>query len=266
VKPPLPAFKEKIMTERKFDKFAFFLPNIFTAMNIACGFVAIIFSIQGDFYKACMLIFLGAIFDSVDGRVARMTGTSSSFGEQFDSLSDLISFGMAPAIIFYNRFLFDTGRVGIVIAFLYLLCGALRLARFNANITKVQANYFQGLPIPGAAIAVLSYILVSLDFPALFMNKFLAIPYIMFYSLLMISNVPFPSFKKSEWVRVNRKKVLFLGFMVLASLFIYEQVMIPILISIYVITSIAYVLMHKDRYSGIFDWEEDHLEPLEQSE
>ena len=124
------------MAEKRLDKFAFFLPNTFTAMNIGCGFVAIMFSMQGEFYKACMFIFLGAIFDSVDGRVARLTGTSSSFGEQFDSLSDLISFGMAPAIIFYNRFLIDSGRVGMVIAFLFLLCGALRLARFNANIEK----------------------------------------------------------------------------------------------------------------------------------
>ena len=86
------------MSERKkLDKFAFFLPNTFTAMNIGCGFVAIMFSIKGEFYSACMFIMLGAIFDSVDGRVARLTGTQSQFGEQFDSLSDLVSFGMAPA-------------------------------------------------------------------------------------------------------------------------------------------------------------------------
>lgn len=245
-------------------KFAFFIPNTLTALNLGCGFVAIMSSMNGNFYRACMLIVLGSIFDSVDGRVARITGTQSSFGEQFDSLSDLISFGIAPAIIFYNRFLIDTGRLGIVIAFLFLLCGALRLARFNANITKVQANYFQGLPIPGAALAVLSYILVSLDFPNVFMNKFLAIPYIIFYSLLMISNVPFPSFKKSDWVRRNRKKVLFLVFIALSSLFIYEQVMIPILISIYVIASIVYVLMHREKFSGIFDWDEDLLDNDEQ--
>ena len=87
----------------KIDKLAFFLPNSFTAFNIGCGFIAILFSIQQDFYKACMLILLGALCDSVDGRVARMTGTQSTFGEQFDSLSDLISFGIAPSIIFYNK-------------------------------------------------------------------------------------------------------------------------------------------------------------------
>ena len=109
------------MSEKKVDKFAFFLPNIFTAMNIGCGFVAIMISMNGEFYKACMFILLGAVFDSVDGRVARLTGTSSAFVEQFDSMSDLISFGLAPAIIYYNRFLSETGRLGMVIAFLYLL-------------------------------------------------------------------------------------------------------------------------------------------------
>lgn len=248
------------MAERKFDKFVFFIPNIFTAMNIGCGFVAIMYSIKGDFYKACMFIFLGAIFDSVDGRIARLTGTSSSFGEQFDSLSDLISFGMAPAIIFYNRFLLDTGRLGMVIAFLYLLCGALRLARFNANISKVKTDYFQGLPIPGAALAVLSYILVSLDFPGPFMHIYFAIPYIVFYALLMITNLPFPSFKNSEWVKKNRKKVLFLIFIIISSLFIYEQVMIPVIISAYVLGSLGYVALHRKKFHGVFDWDEEQEE------
>ncbi len=245
------------MSEKKVDKFAFFLPNIFTAMNIGCGFVAIMISMNGEFYKACMFILLGAVFDSVDGRVARLTGTSSAFGEQFDSMSDLISFGLAPAIIYYNRFLSETGRLGMVIAFLYLLCGALRLARFNANISKVESNYFQGLPIPGAAIAVLSFILVSLEYPEMFVNKYIAMPYIAFYALLMISNVPFPSFKGSPWVRNNKKKVLFIVFILASSLFVYEEVMIPVIISSYVIGSIFYVIMHKEKFNGIFEWDEN---------
>lgn len=245
------------MSDRKLDKLAFFLPNTFTAMNIGCGFIAIMYSIQGDFYRACMFIVLGAIFDSVDGRVARMTGTSSAFGEQFDSMSDLISFGMAPSIIFYNRFLIDSGRLGMVVAFLFLLCGALRLARFNANISNVASNYFQGMPIPGAAIAVLSYILLSLEYPELLMNKFIAMPYIVFYSLLMVSNLPFPSFKGSPWVKNNRKKVLFIIFLMISSLFVYEEVMIPVIISVYVFGSIGYAIMHREKFEGIFEWDED---------
>lgn len=245
------------MTTKKLDKFAFFLPNSFTALNIACGFGAILFSIQHDFYKACMLIILGAIFDSVDGRVARMTGTQSSFGEQFDSLSDLISFGIAPSIIFYNKFLMNLGRIGMIVAFLYLLCGALRLARFNANIDKVKSDYFQGLPIPGAAAAIIGFILVSAEYPEYLHNIYVAIPYIIIYSLLMISNIPFPSFKKSDWVRRNRKKVLFILFMVASSLFVYEEIMIFVVVSTYIVSSLLYLLTHRSKFEGIFNWEED---------
>lgn len=244
-------------SNKKIEKLAFFLPNSFTALNIGCGFMAIMFSIQGDFYKACMLIILGAIFDSVDGRVARMTGTQSAFGEQFDSLSDLISFGIAPSIIFYNKFLLSSGRVGMIVSFLFLLCGALRLARFNANIDKVKSDYFQGLPIPGAAAAIIGFILVSAEFPEYLHSKFIAIPYILFYSILMVSNVPFPSFKNSEWVRRNKRKILFLLIIVACALFIYEEIMFFVVISLYVISSICYALTHRSQLKDIFSWEEE---------
>jgi CDP-diacylglycerol--serine O-phosphatidyltransferase len=247
-------------SENKLDKFAFFLPNTFTAMNIGCGFIAIIYSMQGNFYKACMFIMLGSIFDMVDGRVARLTGTQSAFGEQFDSMSDLISFGAAPALIFYNKFLFSTGRVGIIIAFFYMLCGALRLARFNANIDKVKSDFFQGLPIPGAAIAVLSYVLVSTKYPEFFSNKYIAIPYLVFYAVLMVTNIPFSSFKNSAWVRRNKKKVLFLIFLMISSLFIYEEVMIPVIITSYVVVSLVSVALNRKKIDGIFDWEEEEHE------
>lgn len=237
-------------------RLAYFIPNTFTALNMACGFTAILLAIKGDFYKACMLIVLGAIFDSVDGRVARMTNTQSSFGEQFDSLSDLISFGMAPAIIFYFRFLTDSGRPGLVVAFLFVLCGALRLARFNATIDRNKSDYFQGLPIPGGATAVIGLVFISLNFPEV-NHTFLTIPYLFFYAILMISNIPFPSFKKSEWVSKNKKQVLAIIFAVLASLFIYEEIMVPLIITFYVVTSLIYFLTHRKKFAGIFDWKEE---------
>jgi CDP-diacylglycerol--serine O-phosphatidyltransferase len=244
-------------SNKKLDKLAFFLPNSFTALNIGCGFMAIMFSIQGDFYKSCMLIILGAIFDSVDGRVARMTGTQSAFGEQFDSLSDLISFGIAPSIIFYNKFLLDSGRLGMVVSFLFLLCGALRLARFNANIDKVKSDYFQGLPIPGAAAAIIGFVLVSSEFPTYFHNKYIAIPYILTYSILMVSNIPFPSFKNSEWVRKNKRKILFILILAVSALFIYEELMFFVVISLYVLVSFLYALTHRSQMKDIFQWEDE---------
>lgn len=248
------------MANKKIDKLAFFLPNSFTALNIGCGFMAIMYSIQGDFYKSCMLIILGAVFDSVDGRVARLTGTESAFGEQFDSLSDLISFGIAPSIIFYNKFLGESGRFGMVVSFLFLLCGALRLARFNANIDRVKSDYFQGLPIPGAAAAVIGFILVSAEFPQYLNDRFIAIPYLLFYAILMISNIPFPSFKKSEWVRKNKRKILFLLIVIACSLFVYEELMIFSIVTVYVLGSLIYMITHKDKFKDIFNWEEENTE------
>ncbi len=238
-------------------RWAFFIPNTFTALNMACGFAAILHGFNNEFYKACMFIVLGAIFDSVDGRIARLTKTQSSFGEQFDSMSDLVSFGVSPAIVYYFRFLSDTGRLGMVAAFFFMLCGALRLARFNANIDKVKSDYFQGLPIPGGATATISLILVSLNFPEIQHYRFLTLGYLFFYAVLMISNIPFPSFKNSEWVRNHRKQVLMIIFIILASLFIYEEIMIPSIISFYVLASLIYFLTHRKKFAGIFQWKEE---------
>jgi CDP-diacylglycerol--serine O-phosphatidyltransferase len=239
-------------------RFAYFIPNTFTALNMACGFIAILFAFHGEFYKACMFIVLGAIFDSVDGRVARLTNTQSAFGEQFDSLSDLVSFGVSPAIVYYFRFLTDSGRAGMVACFFFMLCGALRLARFNANIDKNKSDYFQGLPIPGGATAAISMIFLSFNFPVIQEFKPLTLAYLLFYAVLMISNIPFPSFKKSEWVKNNKKQVLMIIFMIFASLFIYEEIMIPALITLYVVSSLLYWVTHLKKFEGIFEWPEEH--------
>lgn len=238
-------------------RWAFFLPNTFTALNMACGFTAMLFSFQGEFYKACMLIVLGAVFDSVDGRVARLTNTQSSFGEQFDSMSDLVSFGVSPAIVYYFRFLSTSGRPGMVAAFFFILCGALRLARFNANIDRVKSDYFQGLPIPGGATAVVGLIFISLNFPEIVDYRPFTVGYLIFYATLMISNIPFPSFKNSEWVRKHKRQALIILFLILASLFIYEEVMIPFIITFYVVTSLLYFLTHRQKFAGIFEWKEE---------
>jgi CDP-diacylglycerol--serine O-phosphatidyltransferase len=250
------------MEDNSKQKWIFFLPNTFTALNMACGFMAILFSIKGEFYQACIAIGLGAIFDSVDGRVARMTGTQSPFGEQFDSMSDMISFGVAPAFIFYFRFLSDFGRLGIVFTFLFILCGALRLARFNANIEKVKSDYFQGLPSPGSALAIVSFVMASIEFGDYLDRVYITVPYITFYALLMVSNIPFPSGKNSEWAKKRKKRVLFIMFMVFSSLAIYEELMLLVHISLYVLGSMIYVFSHKTKFDGIFDWKDEEEEAI----
>lgn len=247
-----------MLIERR--QLAYFIPNTFTALNMACGFIAILYGFHGEFYKACMFIVLGAIFDSVDGRVARWTNTQSAFGEQFDSLSDLVSFGVSPAIVYYFRFLTDSGRPGMVACFFFMLCGALRLARFNANIDKNKSDYFQGLPIPGGATAAISLIFLSFTFPEIVNYKPLTVAYLFFYAVLMVSSIPFPSFKKSEWVRTHKKHVLMIIFLIFASLFINEEIMIPAIITFYVVASLVYWLTHLKKFEGIFDWTDDETE------
>ena len=238
-------------------KIAFFLPNTFTALNMGCGFASIVFALNGRFYHACMILLLGAIFDSVDGRVARLTGTQSAFGEQFDSISDVVSFGVAPAMLIYLRFLSGFGRIGLIVSFLYLLCGALRLARFNANINKVTSDFFQGIPIPGAALAIIGFVLFSSVYDMGVYISYIAIAYTIFFSFLMISNIPFASFKNSDYVKKHKRKVLALIFLVFSSILVNEEIMIFVVINLYVLSCLLYDFSHRKELSTIFDWAEE---------
>lgn len=132
----------------------FLLPNLFTTGALFCGFYSVIAGMQGDFYSGSVAILVAMIFDGLDGRVARLTHTTSAFGAEYDSLSDMISFGIAPALLMFNWALVDTGKLGWVAAFLYTACAALRLARFNTQRDSVDAGYFVGLSSPAAAAAV----------------------------------------------------------------------------------------------------------------
>lgn len=233
-------------------KFAYFLPNVFTALNMACGYAGVMFAIRGNFYLASMFIFLGAVFDTVDGRVARLTGTESAFGEQFDSLSDLLSFGLAPALIFYHRFLVDTGRIGMIISFVFVLCAALRLARFNANIDSFKSDFFQGLPVPGAAISIVGFVLLSTEFKALFEYRYVGEAYLLFYSFLMISSIPFFSFKSSDWLRAHKRQLLLAICFIIVTLFIWEELIILSWMSLYVLSSLVYYIINRKKLKGIF--------------
>ena len=232
-------------------KLAYVIPNFFTTLNMACGFFAILASFKSNFYLACIFVMIGAIFDLVDGRIARWIGAQSRFGEQLDSLSDLITFAMAPALIYYLKFLTSSGRLGMIVCFFYLACGAFRLARFNANIGKIDANYFQGLPSPSAALGIVGLVLFHTEFPF-----FQEIPkifsfYIFVYSILMISTTPFPAFKQTSWVVKNRQKFLALCLITILSIVVYEELMVFIVINLYVIVSLFYYFLKKRHAKSI---------------
>ena len=189
-------------------------PNLITTLSLLSGFFSILASTQGEFYKAALAIFLSGILDGMDGRVARMLNAQSPFGEQYDSLADMLAFGVAPAILVYSFALEPLGRIGIGCAFVFTACAAFRLARFNVQIGVVDKKYFVGLASPLAAILVTSAVMVAVDhndwvgqFDALIMTLFAI--WIVVCGLLMVSNVKYYSFKEFD-----KKKVPFVALII----------------------------------------------------
>lgn len=185
------------MRERT-KKGIYIIPNLFTTANMFSGFYAIIAAYNEDYFLAAVAILIATIFDGLDGKVARLTKTTSRFGVEYDSLADLVSFGMAPGLLAHFWALNSYGRIGWIAAFLFVVCGALRLARFNVQVGTVESKYFVGLPIPAAASLMASTILLDLHFIG--MDKEIIRPLvilIMTYVLafLMVSNIRYRSFK-----------------------------------------------------------------------
>lgn len=174
----------------------YLLPNAFTTAALFCGFYAIVMAMDQNFSQSAVAIFIAMVLDSLDGRVARLTNTQSEFGAQYDSLSDMISFGAAPALVAYEWSLRGMDKLGWIAAFIYCAGAALRLARFNTNIAVVDKRYFQGLPSPAAAALVAGFILLMSDLQFVGAElHWLMWGITLFAGLTMVTNVPFYSFK-----------------------------------------------------------------------
>ena len=190
-------------TPRPRGRGIYLLPNLFTTGGLFAGFYAIIAATQGRFDDACIAVFVAAILDGVDGRVARLTNTQSEFGVQYDSLADLISFGLAPALVMYHWALSFTaadgptaGKVGWVAAFLYAACAALRLARFNSQVAQVDKRWFVGLASPAAAGLVASFVWLCHALGYLGEDlRYVALGVTVAAALLMVSRLRYSSFK-----------------------------------------------------------------------
>ncbi len=245
----------------------YFLPNLMTACNLACGFFAVLMILKGqievqrlagqmsppgkEYYEisrqyyqyAILLIFGSCLFDLLDGRLARLGGQDSPFGQEFDSLADIISFGMAPAMLLSRAVLFPLGNIGWAIALVYLVCGAMRLAKFNclAMMPKKagDAGNFRGLPIPMAAgfIASLTFLLINFyeTDRELGIWKYVLAAAMLGVSLLMMSNVPYPSFKKVDWRTRGSLSAILIGVVVIFMTIRFRDVMPVILFSTYLV-------------------------------
>ena len=189
--------------QRPRRKGIYVLPNAITLAALFASFYSIVMAMNGRFDVAAIGIFCAAVLDSLDGRVARMTHSQSAFGEQMDSLCDMVGFGAAPALIVYEWALKGLGKMGWIPAFVYIAGAALRLARFNTNIGIVDKRYFQGLPSPAAAALVAGFIWVVDDFKieAVGTMRWIACIITLFAGLTMVSNVPFYSFKDIKFRR-----------------------------------------------------------------
>ena len=176
----------------------YLLPNLFTTASLFSGFYAIVQAMNGRFETAAIAIFVAMVLDGLDGRIARLTHTQSEFGAQYDSLSDMVSFGAAPALVMYVWALKDLGKLGWIAAFVYCAGAALRLARFNTNIDVIDKRYFQGLPSPMAAalVAGLVWVFDDLGIDRELWLSVIAWLFTMFAGITMVTNVPFYSFKE----------------------------------------------------------------------
>lgn len=227
----------------------YILPNLFTAGSLFAGFYCMVSTVNGDFRSAALWILASSIFDGLDGKVARLTGTSSKFGVEFDSLADVVSFGAAPGLLMYCWALRPFGRLGWLAGFLFLACAALRLARFNVQVDTVESKRFVGLPTPAAASMVSATVLFfyHMGWPASY-NKLLILVLIYFLALLMVSNVRYYSFKDPSLIKRQPFAFLVLAVLLLIVIAAEPVVMLFTIFICYILSGpVGFVLTYPRR-------------------
>ena len=226
------------------------LPNRFTTSALFAGFFSVVAGINGYFTAAAVAIFIAMVLDGLDGRVARLTNTQSAFGAEYDSLSDMLSFGVAPALVAFTWILQDIGKTGWVVAFLYVACAALRLARFNVQLGSVDKKWFIGLPSPSAAAFVAASVWTFHSFDAeAFGFKLLMLFVVATAGILMVSNIRYYSFKEIDLKGPVPFVVLLaivVGFVVIS---VEPSVMLLLLFGAYVASGPTLAAMRKMKHS-----------------
>ena len=243
------------------SKSLFILPNLFTLGSVLCGYYAILICSDqpagDDFYRAALLIIFALFFDTIDGRVARLTKTQSAIGVQLDSLADIVSFGVAPAILVYHWSLEELGTAGMLVGFVFVGCGAIRLARFNVTSTsddgqpQAPGKYTQGMPIPAAAAILISIVVANTLTGKLPFSPIIISVLVVTLSLFMVSSMPFRSFKD---LRLSWRTVVFISTAIAVTIWIalryHPSMALVWLLSAYVVIGIVeslFALMAKAR-------------------
>lgn len=223
----------------------YIVPNLFTTANLFSGFFGIVSAIDAHFDRAAIAILVSCVFDILDGKVARFTRATSRFGVEYDSLADLVAFGVTPALLMYLWALRPFGRLGWLAAFVFVACGALRLARFNVQTETASKKYFVGLPIPGAASVVATTLLfiqvLEITLPPSGGVLLLVATYIL--GFLMVSTVPYNSFKDFEIVKAKPITVLFVAVLGLTIVAVNPGLMLFLLLMVYLVSGpVRYVI------------------------
>ena len=219
--------KETPLKKNRIKKGIYVLPNLFTTAALFCGFYSIIASLQEKFIIAAITILAALILDGLDGRIARITNTTSKFGAEYDSLADLVAFGVGPSLLAYNWAMSFYGKWGWIAAFMFVVCGALRLARYNIQIGIIKSKVFNGLPIPAAASVVATTVLFfdQLGVEGKFHNPYLLF-FVVILSLLMVSNVKYYSFKDMN-LFVRKPFMSFFLLVILLIVIVAEKEIMP---------------------------------------
>jgi len=220
---------------KRYVKLNYLLPNLFTAASIFVAVVSIIQSSQGNFSQAAWFIILSLILDGLDGKIARLTKGESKFGVEFDSLADIVAFGVAPAMLIYFQIGHKFGKFGILIVALYVVLGAIRLARFNITTSKNDPNIFIGLPIPAAALFIVSLSQLEYKYNLNYLAPAILI-FTLLVAILMVSNFRYLAFKKIELKRTISYKILILLILFASLLYLAPIETIAIFFIVYVLS------------------------------
>ncbi|MDC0407209.1 CDP-diacylglycerol--serine O-phosphatidyltransferase [Candidatus Thioglobus sp.] len=235
------------MNTSKMKRGIYLLPNILTTFGLFSGFFAIILATKGQYAESAIAIFIAMLWDGLDGRVARLTNTQSEFGEQYDSMADMVSFGVAPALLMYFYLFEGLGKIGWIGAFVYVAAGSLRLARFNTQIGVQDKRYFQGLPSPAAAALIAGLVWAKeMMGPSVYDDQFLIIgAWIILVSagILMVSNIRYYSFKEINFKGRSSFKLLLLATLIMIVVLLWPSAILFIFFFVYTLSGLVLTMI-----------------------